>query len=502
MAIDNVINGGSNTAGKANVDAGYNLKVSTSLTPAYIGGTRNFSENDAGLALGGVPYLASPEVDDDFRMRVSNDIILDEEDCTYTAQNFTKHAMYATTFVPSWTSTGFNTNPTSSIAASAAVCFKTYKTFSMEGTETLSLDLEGAFSAAIAANNTIEFGFGLTTNTTPYDCFDGTYIRATNNGVFGVVRNNSATDTQQTAAFKDTTGATWVPVATRKYQFITYLSPRETEYWINDPIADVIWLAGSIPTPAGYGAPIGSQATSMFVRQVHGITGPATACSFTASRYNVRRGGTNIGTTLNVLNARSGESILSPGTLTTSANQTVTTGSLVATAAAVPANTTSLLASLSGKVIETLTLAAGTDGILMSYQCPALPVAVGTTYAPNRRLRIDAVNIASWVSTVIVGGPVAKAFYLAWGSTSLSLAGVAADTVTTKAYRRMMIPIVQGYGAAAGVGSVPSSTMSSFVLQTPIYVNPGEFVALVTTNSIAATSGAATHQIMLDFSWE
>ena len=496
MALDVLIGG-------ANLDAAGNTKVALSNTPANIGGVRLFSENDPGLALGGVPELLSPETDDDYRIRTSNDMILDEESFIYTAQNFTKTPMYATTFAPSWTNTGFNTNPTAITTINAAMCLKTYKTFSIYGTETLSLDIEGSFSAAVVTNNTIEFGWGLTANTTPYDCFDGAYIRVNNVGVYAVVRNNSTTDTVQSAAFNDYTGALFVPVVGRKYQFIVYLTSRETDFWVADPVSGQIWLAGSISAPPGYGMPVGSQAVNVFVRQAHGASAPATAAGFNLARWNVRRGGTNIGTTLNVLNARANEGILSPGTLTTTANQTVTSGSIVPAAAAVPTNTTSLLASLSGKVIETLTLAAGTDGILMSYAVPALPVATGTTYALNKRLRIDGISVASFVSTVCVNAAaLAKGFYLAYGSTSLSLAGVAADTVTTKAYRRVVLPIVQSYPINAAVGTIPSATMAYFAFQTPIFVNPGEFVALVTNNNAAATSGAVTHNISFDFSWE
>jgi hypothetical protein len=141
----------------------------------------------------------------------------------------------------------------------------------------------------------------------------------------------------------------------------------------------------------------------------------------------------------------------------------------------------------------------------MAYQNPALPTAVGATYAANRRLRIDAVNIASAVQTVFAGGPITKMFYLAYGSTSVSLAGVAADTVVTKAYRRIQLPIVQAYAATSGAGTIPSGNPSiSYALQTPIFLNPGEFVALVCHNLIgtAVTTGTIQHAISFDISWE
>ena len=495
---------GSSAVGVANVDLGNNLNVTLPNDYAYTGIVRNFSENDSGVSTGGTPYLMSPEVDDDYRLRVSNDLILDEEDLTYSAQNFTKHAMYATTFVPSWTVTGFSTNPTVITTASANILFRTYKTFSMEGTETLSLDLEGSFSAAMVANQVIEFGFGLNAITTPYDVFDGVYYRANSTGIYGVLRNNVGTDIVQSPAFKDWLGAAWLPVVGRKYQFILYLTPREVEFWMNDATAESgAWLAASIPTPSGYGAPVASQALPLFLRQSYAASAPATAVSFQLSRYNVRRGGTNISTTLDVLSSRAAESIYTPGTLTVGLNQAITTGSITRPAAAVPANTTAGIASLGGIYVETGTLALATDAVLMSYQVPALPVAVGTTYIPNRRLRIDGVSVASGVTTAFATGGFSKFFYIAYGSTAVSLAGVTADTVTTKAYRRIFTPIVQHYTATHAPGATNNASMSQFMLPTPIFVNPGEFVALCTYHQgVVGTAGVINHAIQFHYSWE
>jgi heme exporter protein D len=169
----------------------------------------------------------------------------------------------------------------------------------------------------------------------------------------------------------------------------------------------------------------------------------------------------------------------------------------------VPANATSTLTSLGGIYVETGTLALATDAILMSYQVPALPVAVGTTYLPNRRLRIDGVSVASGVTTAFATGGFSKFFYLAFGSTALSLAGVTADTVVTKAYRRLMLPIVQHYTATHAPGASNNASMTYFALQTPIFINPGEFVALCTFHQgVVGTVGVITHAMQFDFSWE
>jgi hypothetical protein len=273
---------------------------------------------------------------------------------------------------------------------------------------------------------------------------------------------------------------------------------------VSDPITDEIWLAGQISTPPGYGQPTASQAEQFIVR--HYNSGLATiGMNFQLSRYNVRRGGTNIGTTLNVLAARAMESNLSPGTLASTANQAVATGTITRTAGT-PSNTAPVLAlSLSGIITETTSYAVNTDIMLMTYQVPALPTGVTTTYGSGKRLRVDGVNIGTSITTLLANAAgFSKHFYIAYGSTAASLQGVASDTVITKAYRRVQLPIVQYYPTVnMPVGAQVPCNACSYVFQTPIYVNPGEFIVLCTFHAgTSATAGALTHSISFDYSWE
>lgn len=98
------IQSGNNTAGLVNVDSNYQLKVSletdASNNPSNISGIKLFSENDDG-AKTGIPYIASPETDDDYRLRTASDIMLDNETFNYTAQNTGKHTYVSTTLANS-----------------------------------------------------------------------------------------------------------------------------------------------------------------------------------------------------------------------------------------------------------------------------------------------------------------------------------------------------------------------------------------------------------------
>lgn len=472
------------------------------VAPEQVGAVRLFVENDAGQSLG-APVLMSPEVDQDYRIRAAGDTLLDDEQLNYTTQNFTKFAQYATTYVPSHTINGWNSNPTNLTTAGAAVLYKTWKTFAMEGSQTLAFDVEGAFTYAsgsqISASQIIEFGWGLTAIATPYDWFDGFFIRVTASGSYGVIRNNSNSDSAVSDVIKGENGIdNWVPVSGRKYQFIPYITVRRVQLWICDPLTQVVFLAVDMATPVGFGAPTSTNCAPFCVRQYQ-VSAPPVAAYFTLSRLSARRGGMNIAVTLDTQGARALESAGNKiGSLGVTQIQAIATGSITRPAAAVPSNTASTLNSLGGIYVETGTLALATDAILMSYLNPALPVAVATTMNPNRRLRINGIAIASGVTTAFATGGFSKFFYLAIGSTSVSLAGVAADTVTTKAFRRIHLPIVQHYTATHAPGQSNNASMSYFELPSPEYVNPGEYVNLVTYHQgVVGTSGVITHAMQL-----
>jgi len=470
--------------------------------PAEVGAVLAFSENDAGQSLG-TPSLYCGEIDLDYRVRSGGDLMLEEEQLNYTTQNYTKFAQYATTYVPSHTINGWNSNPTNLLTAGAATLYKTWKTFAMEGGQTLAFGIEGAFTYAsgsvMSSGQVIEWGWGLTAITTPYDAFDAFYVRTNNSGSYGVIRNNSNSDTSVSPVILAEDGVTtWVPVSGRKYQFIPYITTRECQLWINDPVTKTVFMAVSMATPVGFGAPTASSAAPFFVRQYQ-VSAPTVAASFQLSRLYGRRGGLNTTTTIDAQGARALESAQNKiGSLGVTQTQAIASGSITRPAAAVPSNTASTLASLGGIYVETGTLALATDAILLSYQNPALPTAVATTLNPNRRLRINGVMVASGVTTAFATGGFSKYFYLAIGSTSLSLAGVATDTASTKAARRIHIPIIQHYTATHAPGTSNAASMTYFELPTPEYINPGEYAEIVTYHQgVVGTAGVITHALQL-----
>ena len=187
MALDSKIYGSVSNNG-VEADAGGHLKTTTSLDPVYMGGQRQFNENDTGDITGN-PWLYSSEVDTDFRLRVSQDLILDEEVFNYTAQNTGKHSHAVTTMASTWTAGQFTTNSGNITTTTTGVQLLTYATFPNTGTQTLSADIVLGFSAQPTSNTFIEFGFMQSSSATAAPT-DGCFFRLNSSGLQGVLTNS------------------------------------------------------------------------------------------------------------------------------------------------------------------------------------------------------------------------------------------------------------------------------------------------------------------------
>ena len=491
MALDANIVGGSNTANKANVDAAYNQCVTLPGVDPYVGKALSVASLDTGVVSGNVT-TRSIEVDEDFKIRMAGESLLDSELFDYTAQNTGKQNMIATTMSPAFTTGGFVTNNTSITTVNTGVCLRTYAMFPVLGSTSLYGEFEGSFSATPQTNTIIRFGFAIPPGAVPWTLVDGVEFRLNSSGLVGVISSNG-TETQ-IGPF-DFTGidgsAQYTP--NKKYQFIIQITQVCTRFFVdNIPV-------GHIDTPVGQGTPCMSAALSVCVS--HAITGGAAggAISFTLSAYTVSMGGMMPADTLAIVGNRiygayQGLSGGTMGSLATYPNSTNPT-------AAVPSNTAltaNLLAGLGGQVWETATLAVTpVDGILMSYQVP-----MGTVSIQGRRMSIKGIYLSTTIQTIMAGGPLIKQYCLAWGHTAVSLA--TGEAATTKAPRRIALPPFQQIVALNQAAGTIVSQVGMFMDlgDAGIIVNPGEFIALVTKHvGTVMTSGTFAHQVQLVYGW-
>jgi hypothetical protein len=476
---------GASSGNLAEVDANNRIKVNldTGANPSQVGGIRIFSENDPG-SISGTAYLVSPETDDDYRLRVAQEVLLDCETFNYTAQNTGKHFSRTTTWTAGWTTGGLSSNTLGGVASGSGFSFGTYAEFPILGSSILYCEIEASISATPNTNTVMDFGLIRTNSTVPYAPTDGVMFRLTSDGISGVINHNTSETSTGTLPFTYTVN--------KKYQFIIAMHEREVEFWIDNV------LYGTIETPVAQGQPCMSSTLPFAFR--HAIVGgnATSATTFVLNDYSISVGGSNITTTAGSLGNRLFGSYqgLSGGTMGTLANYANSTNP----SAAVPTNTTAALGSgLGGQFWETATLAVNTDGVISSYQVPA-----GTTSVQGKRLVIRGVGLTSYIQTVIAGGPYVAQYSLAFGHTSVSLA--TGEAVAAKAPRRIALSsLTQVVTAAQAVSTMVSQPGGSFqdFGDAPIYVNPGEFVQLVTKHvGTVGSSGTIAHVVTFTYGWE
>ena len=443
----------------------------------------------------GTADIKSAEVDIDFRTRVSQDTMLDEEVFNYTAQNTGKHSLTTTTMTGTFTAGQFTTNGASITTITTGAVLATYAVFPNMGTQTLSADCELAFSAQPTANTFIEFGLGIPGAATVAPT-DGVFFRLNSAGLQGIASNNGTETSTGVFPIVAGSGTPWAYDNNKRYQFIVYMGAVEAVFWVNDGTGAV--MLGNIKLPIAQGRM--SMAGGMQFFHKHRITGGAAGGVMQSmlGAYSVRLGGGNFTQLMSSVGNRMYGSYqgLSGGTMgslalyVNNANPT----------AAVPTNTTAALGvGLGGQFWETDTLAVTTDGIICSYQVPAASVN-----GPARRLVIRGIALQSHVQTAITGGPYVAQYSLAFGHTTVSLA--TAEAATTKAARRIALPeLTQAVTAAQAVStmvSCPGGGESDFG-DAPIFVNPGEFVALVKKKiGTAPSAGVVAHTVKFVYGWE
>jgi hypothetical protein len=467
---------------------------------ANVGAVRGFSEDDDGYGMQAIttnlaPKLISCEADVDYRFRASNGMMVDHENFNYTNLDTGKYTYLITTMTNAWTTGAMVTNSTLQSAANTGTSFGTYAYFPLIATSTLAFECELSFSAYPTANTVIDFGGFVRGVINPYAPTDGAYFRLTSAGLQGVINYNGTETTTPIFDLADDTRTLWLYTPNKKNQYTVLIGERGVTFIVDAEERQIRF--GYIPTPQGQARPFASTALPFSIR--HAIVGGAAGTPLAAllATHSVRLGGPMFERFQGEFsNASQGSHQgASGGTMGSLANY----ANSINPTAAVPTNTTAALGvGLGGQFWETATLAVNTDGIICSYQLPT-----ATTLVNNRRLKITGVGLSSYVQTAFTaGGPFVAQYSLAFGHTNVSLATT--ESVTAKAPRRIALPFNQAYVVTQAASTLPVQPVSMFMFASPIYVNPGEFVALVTKHigTAVTTAGTIAHTVTFDYSWE
>src|SRR3989304_8529584 len=154
------IDSGNSAAGKANVDAGFNLRStlpSPSFAPEYVGAAIATSQVDDG-SVTGLFEVRTIDVDHDYKMRIGAESHLEIEVFDYAAQNTGKHHVAATTMVPAYSTTGFNTNSTGITTTTTGSQLSSYAYFPIFGAANLFVEFETSFTNQPVVNTIVDWG--------------------------------------------------------------------------------------------------------------------------------------------------------------------------------------------------------------------------------------------------------------------------------------------------------------------------------------------------------
>ena len=213
---------GNNTPGLANVDADYNLSVTTPqvstraggdvAAPNYVGATRIFAENDGGQLTGTV-VLSSPYVTFNNNMQVGLMTPTYEYAFNGAAQDTANiyHAFTTMTATQSGGSLLLNANSNLASATGAYITTKRY--FPLLGNAGLKIGSILAFTQPILANEVVCFGLGIPVSTTAQPV-DGAFFQFTSAGVVGVIAYNGTITPTSPLPVGQTT---FIPITAQNY---------------------------------------------------------------------------------------------------------------------------------------------------------------------------------------------------------------------------------------------------------------------------------------------
>lgn len=400
-----------------------------------------------------------------------------------TAQNTAKYKAPATTQTITFAGGYCNLNGSNITTINTNSAIQTYRSFPLFGKSEVRLNVSAMLTTVPQANSVIEIGLFSATLPGAAAPTDGVFFRFNSAAELRGVISYNGTETQ--------TSAITPPSANANHDFTIVLNTNTVLFYIDDIMVGKIVLSTDAPA---LGQPMMSAAVPFTARYYIAGSAPASATQLKISDVFVTILGPDIcrdWATQKAGFGHMGSQGQNGGTMGSTA---LYTNSLAAGAGVVMTNTTAALGSgLGGQFAALPTLAAGTDGIVCSYQVPA-----GSVNQSARNLVITGIRIQGAVTTTLAGGPVLYAYSLAYGHTAVSMA--TAEAATTKASRR--IPLgYETFAAAAAAGVIGASVWMQF--RSPIVIAPGEFVAVCAKNLGTVTSaGVITFQVTFDSYFE
>lgn len=459
------------------IDSANALKSALAKTKLEAGYAVTIGERDDG-SVSGQPARSPFEVSPFGRMRMGLDTMLFNEQWTGTAIDTTRWKTTATTMTLSAANQIVNMNSGSNQAAGTSIVISTQRAFPVWGGFTLWCDVNLQFSNVPVRGNVCDFGFFAATGTAAPTY--GAFFRLGSDGKLrGVVVRGRAVKETNDVNFSSDVGFQ----VTRNY--LIGINRSCITFWIDDILVGQVDLTSQFSSMCVEGSlPFSvreyNQTAVLNAQQIR-----VGAVNISAGDYHGTKRHEHIMSGMGS-SAYQNQSPTAPGS---TSNLTNSTGAALP-AAAVPTNTTAALGTgLGGWFFEIETLAANTDGIISSYQVPAIATGSG-----NKTLYITGVRIESYcISSFVLGGYTAF-WTICFGHTSVSLA--TANTATSRAPRRQFAGLMQVPSGAAFASKLGSLTVK---FDSPLVVEPGQFIQAVKRKVGTVPGGGTTmHGIVFD----
>lgn len=501
-----VIDTGSSSSGKANVDSNYNLNVVTPSTNTQAGFTRqtylatSTIAKDAKVTEEGLQYMAEARqlLDIDFNS-------------ASTAWNG-KLGTNATTMTKAVQNGFMRLNNSAITTTTTGIAIYSNRTINIESGYEYVVSFQMRHTNATATNKQAEFGLGYYAfaagQAAQMNEFIGFRFKTdgTVAAVVGTTTGGAPSETETTLAGFPGSDAT-----SREYK--TIITEKSIEFWI-----DGVYQT-RITKPTTFYSAI-KAVSYPFIARVFNSGAASAAATFDISNISVMKVGADDGMPHPFRMAAMDKSayyaqpdVLAAATAThnspaTGAAPTAATGSNTASVL----NNTAQMGGLFSMNAASLTTTNNSNILISAYQNPAMPTAAGA--ATNaRNLYVTAVMVSPMVVTTVIAGQTGNnAFqWLAWiGQTATSLATADADGTTAvaqKAPRLVPLGLVSQIAANAAAGVVTTDVGNyQYVFPTPLVIHPGEFIAVgvrqVLANTVAASSGVLQGSININGYWD
>jgi len=389
------------------------------------------------------------------------------------------------------------------------ISINTYLTFPTHDMSTLKLSAILRHTNGAISNKQMDLGFGYYDVAAQQNAVMNEFVgfRWTQAGNFVGVVEYSAGGAPTTITVNLNGGVPFSDNVARAYEIF----PDETGV---DFYVDGVWL-GNIPIQADAPGILKASGYPVIARLFNAASAPTLAPVFEIGSVVVGRIGPGQNEDRATLQVAQGRHATRAQAGVQSANGS--TNSVPASGTAptvlVPSNTVSGLVGLGGYGRTTMTgvvAATHTELIMASFQNPTVPEALGAGNNGRSLILTDLMISPMIVSVLFAGGGFTAEWFLAYGSTALSLAttdAVGGASIGTKSPTKIPLPIFDTLAAAAAVGTIAIRTGEQGLinLQTPIVINPGEFVHVgLRTMFVAAavTAGAVDYGIGFSGYWQ